>query len=441
LDSTFSSRHDRVGLLSTIYARHVDVKKNGLNVFAGNAAAGRLERSDREPDTLLFTYGEHSPPEQAVSLTMPVRADQYDASGGLLPVFEMNLPEGALRERLRLRFAKAIPEFDDLDLLTIVGASQIGRLRYSPQARLREDVPPQDLDEILTYRGAADLFAHLLDKFASYSGISGIQPKVLVRDEKFPDKLTDRGATHIVKTYDAAEYPELAANELICTRGAAAAGIPTANLMLSRNRRLLVAERFDRRTQGVYLGLEDFCVLEGMRSHGRYDGSYEGIARRMADFVSPAVLPQAREQYAMMVAYSCAIENGDAHLKNFAVLYDSPEREIRLAPAFDIVSTTPYLPKDTLALTLGGTKSFPSRDSLLRLMRNITSKSQRATVELLDRVAHGVSVAIADARLYGQRHVSARKFSDRVIEVMTRGLDRLGYKPIQRPVSDSPLTG
>lgn len=418
------------------------MEKTGLDVFAGNVAAGRLERSDREPDTFLFTYGERCPPGQAISLTMPVRTDQYDASGGLLPIFEMNLPEGALRERLQLRFAKAIPEFDHLDLLTIVGASQIGRLRYSQQAELRQDVPAQNLEEILTYRGAADLFADLLERFATCSGISGIQPKVLIRDEKAPDKLTDRGATHIVKSYDTAEYPELAANELICTRGAAAAGIPTANLTLSRNRRLLVAERFDRRTDGVYLGLEDFCVLEGMRSHGRYDGSYEGVARRITDFVSPAALSQAREQFALMVAYSCAIENGDAHLKNFAVIYESPGQEIRLAPAFDIVSTTPYLPKDTLALSLGGTKRFPARDSLLKLMRSITAKSLPATIELLDRVAHGASVAVADARLYGKRHAAARKFSERIIAVMTRGLDRLGYKPVPTSsVSDSPMAG
>ncbi|MDE2050503.1 MAG: HipA domain-containing protein, partial [Gammaproteobacteria bacterium] len=155
----------------------------------------------------------------------------------------------------------------------------------------------------------------------------------------------------------------------------------------------------------------------------------------------PAALRQAREQYALMVAYSCAIENGDAHLKNFAVIYETPEREIRLAPAFDIVSTTPYLPRDTLALTLGGTKRFPSRDALLRLMRNVTSKSLPATVELLDRVAHGVSVAMADARLYGKRHASARNFADRLIEVMTRGLDRLGYEPLQPSVTDSPVAG
>ena len=407
--------------------------KGGLNVFAGHARAGRLVRSDREPDTILFSYAEGCRPAEAVSLTMPVRTDQYDAMGGLLPIFEMNLPEGALRERLTLRFAKAVPEFDDLDLLAIVGASQIGRLRYSQQERLDEHTPRQDLEEILTYRGTTDLFAHLLERFATHSGISGIQPKVLIRDERSPDRVTDRGATHIVKAYDSAEYPELAANELICTGGAAAAGIETTRLALSSNRRLLVAERFDRRADGTYLGVEDFCVLSGLRAHGRYDSSYEEVARRLADFVSPNALSRAREQLALMVAYSCAIENGDAHLKNFAVLYEDPEREVRLAPAYDIVSTTPYLPRDTLALTLNGSKSFPTRDSLARFVKIVTGRSARSTLELLDRVVYGVSSAIAEANLYGKRNAAASRFAQQLVAVMKRGLDRLGYKPI--PVS------
>ena len=358
--------------------------KSGLNVFANTEPAGRLDRSESEEDTILFTYRHDCPRNSAVSLTMPVRPDQYDAMAGLLPIFEMNLPEGELKDRLRSQFAKAIPEFDDLDLLSIVGSSQIGRLRYSQADKREEDVPAQNLDEILTYRGTDDLFAHLLDRFATYSGISGIQPKVLVRDEKAPPKLTHRGATHIIKAFDPSEYPELAANEFICTRGAAAAGIATSRVQLSENHRLLVAERFDRKNDGSYLGIEDFCVLEARRAHGRYDGSYENIARRISDFVSPGALAQAREQYALMVAFSCAIENGDAHLKNFAVTYETPEREVRLAPAYDLISTTPYIPRDTLALRLDDSKAFPRREQLIRFMRFVTSRTQRAALELLD---------------------------------------------------------
>jgi hypothetical protein len=43
---------------------------------------------------------------RAVSLAMPTRLASYEQAFGLHPIFEMNLPEGALRERLRLAFAR-----------------------------------------------------------------------------------------------------------------------------------------------------------------------------------------------------------------------------------------------------------------------------------------------------------------------------------------------
>jgi serine/threonine-protein kinase HipA len=402
------------------------VKKPGLNVFAGAALVGSLTRSDVDEDTMLFGYRGACPPEDAVSLTMPIRADQYDSMGGLLPVFEMNLPEGALKERLRLQFAKTIPEFDDLDLLQIVGASQIGRLRHSTQLQIDPTVPTQDLAEVLTYEGSSDFFAYLLERFATYSGVSGVQPKVLVREQQSPDKLTHRGATHIVKTFDAAEFPELAANEYLCTLGAAAAGIDTCKVRLSDNRRFLVVDRFDLLADGEYLGIEDFCVLDGRRAHGRYDGSCEGVARRMVSFVSPAALADAREQYALMVAYNCTIGNGDAHLKNFSVLYRHAEDEVRFAPAYDVVSTRVYLPRDTLALTLDGSKEFPDRTRLKKFVRGVTGKTEKAAGEVLEQVKNGVLEAISQATAYAKKNRDAGQFAERIVGVMRAGLDRLG---------------
>jgi serine/threonine-protein kinase HipA len=401
------------------------VKKPQLHVFVGHVHTGALVRSDVEEDTILFGYRDGAPPENAVSLTMPIRADQYDSMAGLLPVFEMNLPEGALKERLRLQFAKTIPEFDDLDLLQIVGASQIGRLRYSLSPQLNEAVPTQDLAEVLTYRGGADLFAHLLERFATHSGISGIQPKVLVREIKAPGKVTHLGATHIVKSFDPAEFPELAANEFICTTGAAAAGIDTARVQLSANRRLLVVDRFDLLADGAYLGTEDFCVLDGRRAHGRYDGSYEGIAKRMTSFISPQALGRAREQYALMVAYACTIGNGDAHLKNFSVLYRHTEGQVDFAPAYDLISTVPYIPRDSLALTMDGSKEFPERARLLKFVRQSTGKTQKAASELLDQVREGAGVAIKRATEYGRKHKDAGRFVARIVQVMKDGLARV----------------
>ena len=74
-----------------------------------------------------FAYAAEAGPADAVSITMPVRLASWDSDYGLAPIFEMNLPEGVLRERLRMAFAKATGTFDDLDLLAIVGRSQVGR--------------------------------------------------------------------------------------------------------------------------------------------------------------------------------------------------------------------------------------------------------------------------------------------------------------------------
>jgi len=63
-------------------------------------------------------------------------------------------------------------------------------------------------------------------------------------------------------------------------------------------------------------------------------------------------------------------------------------------------------------------------------MKNVTGKSERAILELLERVVYGVSAAIAEARLYGRKHEPASRFAHRLVEVMTRGLDRLGYEPV-----------
>jgi serine/threonine-protein kinase HipA len=135
-----------------------------LDVFAAEQLTGTLSRSDVEIDTFLFGYLKETQAEDAVSLTMPVVADQYDSMGTVHPIFEMNLPEGALLERLRLTFAKAVPDLDSLGLLAIVGQSQIGRLSYALSGSAPAQVPAQDLKELLTFKGAEDLFDDLLER-------------------------------------------------------------------------------------------------------------------------------------------------------------------------------------------------------------------------------------------------------------------------------------
>jgi len=153
-----------------------------IRVWTDNSSAGVLDRSRQRGTT--FVYEPAVLGDRAVSVTMPVRLASWDTPLGVAPIFEMNLPEGALRERLRLAFAKATGRFDDLDLLAIVGRSQLGRIRFTgADDQLEEGVPFQSVDEILSSRRGGEFYRYLIEKFATSSGISGVQPKFLVRDE------------------------------------------------------------------------------------------------------------------------------------------------------------------------------------------------------------------------------------------------------------------
>src|SRR5579871_3449609 len=195
-----------------------------IKVWTDAAESGLLDRHGERGSTFAYLPGMAA--ARAVSVTMPVRLPSWSVPFGLLPIFEMNLPEGFLRERLRLAFAKATGTFDEFDLLSIVGRSQVGRIRYTGnKEQLNEEVPFQSVDEILERKRGGDLFRYLLEKFAAFSGISGVQPKILVRDEQaFAEtkhsgrRLSQsyKGATHIVKFWESNEFPQLAANEFFC---------------------------------------------------------------------------------------------------------------------------------------------------------------------------------------------------------------------------------
>jgi serine/threonine protein kinase HipA of HipAB toxin-antitoxin module len=158
------------------------------------------------------------------------------------------------------------------DLLAVVGRTQIGRIRYSDlDAELDEAVPFQPIDEILSAKRGGELFAYLLEKFAVHSGVSGVQPKVMIRAIDDTGKGKDdrqaqsfRSATHIVKFWDPSEYPELAANEHFCLSAAKALGLAVPNFRLSDSGAAILIERFDLAPDGACLGYEDFCVLNGV---------------------------------------------------------------------------------------------------------------------------------------------------------------------------------
>lgn len=387
--------------------------------------AGVLGRAEER--RYVFAYDLQCTSAYAVSLTMPVDPESY-VFDELHPVFQMNLPEGDLRETIRLRFSKALPGFDDLDVLGLIGSSQIGRLRFSTEPTTSV-VPPQSIAEILHATDTEGLLLHLMERYSAVSGVSGVQPKVLVRedeDEAVPSlhngRVTVHDATHIVKTFVPREYPELAANEYFCMQVAARAGLQIPHLQLSDNGRFLVVERFDRTEHGGYLGFEDFCSLNGLGTKNKYLGTYERLAKRIAEFVDPDLKGEAMRAFFTSFAVTCAVQNGDAHLKNFGVLYEDADSAVRFAPTYDIVSTTLYVEADTLALTLGGSKRFPNAKKLHDFGRVHCGLSNAQTAEIMERIADAISATSGDVRQYMSDRPEFRDVGEKLLAIWDTGL-------------------
>ncbi len=389
-----------------------------IKIWTDGAEAGLVDRlGDRGS---AFSYLPATAAERAVSVTMPVRLPSWNTTFGLAPIFEMNLPEGALRERLRLAFAKATGSFDDFDLLTIVGRSQVGRIRYTGEAeQLNEDVPFQSVDEILASRRGGDLFRYLLDKFAAFSGISGVQPKIMVRDEHASVALETskprlspsyRGATHIVKFWEPNEFPQLAANEYFCLKVAERCDLEVPRYRLAEDAMALVIDRFDLRSNGTYRGFEDFAVLNARRTDQKYRGSYEtSIMKRFQQFAnSPQALPDTEKLFTL-IALNCALRNGDAHLKNFGIVYDEVLGQARLAPVYDLITTSVYLPRDSLALTLNGTTQWPDNRALSRFGETRMHGSPAKIRDIFERISDAMAQTEVDLRSYLKDH---REFAD-----------------------------
>ena len=401
-----------------------------IRVWTDSAEAGLLDHSGDRGST--FVYLPETIGMRAVSVTMPVRLASWGVRFGLAPIFEMNIPEGVLRERLRLAFAKATGTFDDFDLLGIVGRSQVGRIRYTGQKeKLEEDVPFQSVDEILERRRGGDLFRYLMERFASFSGISGVQPKVLVRDENaFSAHRKDarlsqsyRGATHIVKFWEPNEFPQLAANEYFCLKVAERCGLDVPRFSLSEDASALVIDRFDLRLDGTYRGFEDFCVLNAKRTDQKYSGSYEtSILKRFQQFANSPHVYADLEKLFTLIALNCALRNGDAHLKNFGILYDDVLGEARLAPVYDLVTTAVYLPKDSMALTLNGSTRWPTAKELQRLGETRAAGTPALIRNILGRITEAIHSTSADVSVYMKEHPDFADIGERLLNEWGKGI-------------------
>ena len=369
-----------------------------LNVSIGDAAnAGQLIRSS----VYEFRYLQSHAEQAAVALLMPATKQLTWHDGDLFPPMDQNLPEGDLFMKIRELFPKQT--LTPMHMLALIGRNGIGRLGYSvPDSAVTPMPRTISKSELLTTAYTPAVFNDLVAAYLSTgAGIAGMQPKIMV-----PDRPTVPIPSLIVKA-GSATYPGLAANEFLCLTAAKEAGISTPTFALSDDGQMLVLDRFDlvESEDGKYerLGFEDIAALAGLRvrdilSDRKYQGSYQRIAELMRQL---QLHSDNLHRFFEQVAFSVMVRNGDAHLKNFGLLYRSTQ-DLWLAPMFDVVTTSiytytqysggPELQDRTLALKLfagkNQTRTYPTKEELEDFGQRICGVSQPALT--LERIAHAM---------------------------------------------------
>ena len=115
----------------------------------------------------------------------------------------------------------------------------------------------------------------------------------------------------------------------------------------------LAVRRFDRTDKGP-VHIEDFAQVFELWPNEKYGkASYRNIAEVIAaETGTPGVA-----EFVRRLVFNNLIGNADMHAKNWSLIYPD-RRQAAIAPAYDFVSTVPYIADNNSALSFGRTKRF-----------------------------------------------------------------------------------
>ncbi|CAB3793923.1 type II toxin-antitoxin system HipA family toxin [Pararobbsia alpina] len=395
-----------------------------LDVYVDSKPVGILAEEARAS---VLTYFPDVAASELVSLLLPVRVESYKWAAGLLPFFQMNLPEGFKKDLIRRRLG-AHADVSDMGLLALTGANGIGRVRVLPHGAAPQFTSSNiDLATLLATVGARDNLLRQLEAGIA-EGVSGVMPKTLTKPTDRATAWTDE---FVVKT-GPADLPGFAVNEYLCMEVARHAGLEVPETHLSDDGQVLAIRRFDRLKDGTQIAIEDFCALKGLDPVNKYKGTLEDLAKLSTTYISEPFRKESARRLFTLLLLNYALRNGDAHLKNFAVMYTSTD-DVRLAPVYDVVTVTAYpeFASDIPALPLAGKRVWASGKLLMQYggARLALSRTDMATC--MAQVTEAVHKILPIVAKYAKRYPEFREIAKGMLNAWAQGLEDI--KPDAKP--------
>jgi len=281
------------------------------------------------------------------------------------PVLSNLLPEGALREWVAHEVG--VHTDNEFALLSWLGLHLTGAIIASPIAK--GDIPEWALQNPQKIAPTQiDVRYHAEHKFS----LAGVQLKFSAtqnKDGRFNINQDEDTQSWIIKT-PSTIHPHLPSNEYSIMRLAESVGIDIPeiklvplsklnnlpNIQLPNEEFAFAINRFDRSESGR-VHTEDFAQIFQYYPIDKYQrANYEEIGAVLRRFSAEPLADI--QQFARRLLVNILLSNGDAHLKNWSVIYYDKQTP-RLSPAYDIVFTPPYIQgEDKLALNMAKTKDW-----------------------------------------------------------------------------------
>jgi serine/threonine-protein kinase HipA len=414
-----------------------------LDVYLNDEQLGAID--DRTMGFVAFDFTEaavdrHGIGSRVLSLSIPVSRDTVDPFVAT-PFFAGLLPEGDARTRLCEEF-RVSPD-DPFALLTVLGRESAGALVIAPPGeapRSTEEMGVRALDDLAL---AAELDRLALTPLGvtveddeirlSLAGVQEKLPLVQLDGGRLGLPLHGHPSTHIAKPARRADrFPELVQNEAFCLEVAAALDIPTAafSVIAPGGEPVLLVERYDRARDAdgaiVRLHQEDACQATGRYPATKYEiaggPSLADVAELIGDHSSqPAV---DRMTLMRLTTLNAVLGNCDAHGKNLSFLHGPGG--VRLAPAYDLVSTEAYAHTDTLGMRIGGVDRLRDLDrEALLVQADAIGVPRRLGERIVGELADAFPAALDSARERAVAEGWLAGVIDRVIVASRKRAERL----------------
>jgi len=113
-------------------------------------------------------------------------------------------------------------------------------------------------------------------------------------------------------------------------------------------------KRFDRSFEEPDIHIEDFAQVFTVYPGNKYKKT---SIRNIAELIGSEGQEYDIAEFIRRLVFNTLIGNADMHLKNWSLIYRD-RQSASIAPAYDFVSTIPYLPVDSSALTVSRSKRF-----------------------------------------------------------------------------------